>query len=69
MPTFTFFVKVGVRGHSSQLLIWQEASARKCPEPEQWRWSSYPSYSFGEEGAVKLNQQREIKIKLPPQAA
>jgi putative transposase len=37
-------------------------------EPEQWRWSSYRSYAFGEEGAVKLNQQKEIRIKLPPQA-
>jgi hypothetical protein len=53
----------------SQLLIWQEASARKCPEPEQWRWSSDRSYACGEDGAVKLNQQREIKIKLSAQAA
>jgi putative transposase len=38
-------------------------------EPEQWRWSSYRSYAFGEEGAVKLNQQREIEIKLSTEAA
>jgi len=53
----------------SQLLIWQEASARKCPETRQWRWSSYRSYAFGEEGAVTLNQQREIKRKLSTEAA
>ena len=33
-------------------------------EPLQWRWSSYRSYAFGEEGAVKLNQHKEIRIKL-----
>jgi hypothetical protein len=38
-------------------------------EPGQWRRSSDRSYAFGEEGAVKLNQQREIKRKLSAQAA
>lgn len=28
-------------------------------EPEQWRWSSYRSYAFEEEGAVRINQWGE----------
>jgi hypothetical protein len=38
-------------------------------EPEQWRGIGYRSYVFGEEGAVKLNQQSEINIKSLTQAA
>jgi hypothetical protein len=38
-------------------------------EPEQWPWSSYRSYAFGEEGAVRTNQQGEPKIKIPTSAA
>jgi putative transposase len=33
-------------------------------EPEQWLWSSYRSYAFGEEGAVRM-----AKMKVPAQAA
>ena len=38
-------------------------------EPEQWLWSSYRSYAFGDAGAVRINQWGEAKIKIPPQAA
>jgi putative transposase len=38
-------------------------------EPEQWPWSSYRSYAFGEEGAVRINQWGEAKIKIPTPAA
>jgi hypothetical protein len=38
-------------------------------EPEQWPWSSYRSYAFGEEGAVRINQRVEAKMKIPAQAA
>ncbi len=38
-------------------------------EPEQWPWSSYRSYAFGEEGAVRINQWSEIKMKTPASAA
>jgi putative transposase len=38
-------------------------------EPEQWRWSSYRSYAFGEEGAVRINQWAEAKIKIVTPAA
>ena len=38
-------------------------------EPEQWPWSSYRSYAFGEEGAVRINQWSEIKMKTPTSAA
>jgi putative transposase len=38
-------------------------------EPEQWPWSSYRSYAFGEVGAVRINQWGEAKIKIPAKAA
>ena len=38
-------------------------------EPEQWPWSSYRSYAFGEEGAMRINQWGEAKMKIPAQAA
>ena len=38
-------------------------------EPEQWPWSSYRSYAFGEEGAVRINQCSEARIKIPTSAA
>jgi hypothetical protein len=38
-------------------------------EPEQWPWSSYRSYAFGEEGVVRINQSGEAKMKTPAQAA
>ncbi len=38
-------------------------------EPEQWRWSSYRSYAFGERGAVRINHWGEAKLKIPASAA
>jgi len=32
-------------------------------EPEQWRWSSFRSYAFGEEGRVRINQWPTIELK------
>jgi hypothetical protein len=35
--------------------------------PEQWRWSSFRSYMFGEPGMVGVNRQDwELKIKRCP---
>ena len=33
-------------------------------EPEQWPWSSYRSYAFGEEGVVKINQWPKAVMKV-----
>ena len=33
-------------------------------EPEQWKWSSYRSYAYGEETAVKINQWPEARMKV-----
>lgn len=33
-------------------------------EPEQWPWSSYRSYAFGEEGIVKINQWPKALMKV-----
>lgn len=33
-------------------------------EPEQWEWSSYRSYGFGEEGMVKINQWPKAVMKI-----
>ena len=38
-------------------------------EPEQWPWSSYRSYAFEEEGAVRINQWGKAKIKIATPAA
>ena len=38
-------------------------------EPEQWSWSSYRRYAFGEEGAVRINRWGEAKIKIATPAA
>jgi len=38
-------------------------------EPEHWPWSSYRSYAFGEEGAVRINQWGEVKMKTAASAA
>jgi hypothetical protein len=33
-------------------------------EPEQWPWSSYRSYAFGEEGMVKINQWPKAVMRI-----
>ena len=38
-------------------------------EPEQWAWSSYRAYAFGEVGVVKLNQWPEARLKKRQGAA
>ncbi|MBI3485160.1 MAG: transposase [Acidobacteria bacterium] len=37
--------------------------------PEQWRWSSYRAYAFGEAGPVRVNQWQVLKMKIRPPAA
>ena len=36
-------------------------------EPEQWRWSSYRHYAYGESGMVLGNEQQkaELKVRVP----
>jgi hypothetical protein len=36
--------------------------------PEQWRWSSFRSYAYGEAGAVKLNAWPRAELKIRPAA-
>ena len=38
-------------------------------EPEQWRWSSFRNYAYGEVGAVRINQWGPIVITRPAEAA
>jgi putative transposase len=33
-------------------------------EPEQWRWSSYRHYAYGETGPVLVNEQMRAELKL-----
>ena len=33
-------------------------------EPEEWRWSSYRSYAYGEPGPVLVNEQRRAELKF-----
>ena len=44
-------------------------NAKRCHPPEQWEWSSYRGYAFGEEGAVKLNQWPEARLNKTQGAA
>jgi putative transposase len=33
-------------------------------EPEQWRWSSYRSYAFGEVGLVRINDCELLRMTM-----
>ncbi len=35
-------------------------------EPEQWRWSSYRQYAYGEAGRVRINDWPRIALKVKP---
>ena len=35
-------------------------------EPEQWRWSSYRHYAYGESGAVLVNEIQKAELKIVP---
>ncbi len=51
-------------------LVYMHRNPVKCglvESPEQWRWSSYRSYAYREQGAVKINQWRE-QMKIRPAA-
>jgi len=37
-------------------------------EPEQWAWSSYRSYAYGEAGMVRINQWGTAQLRLRPAA-
>ncbi|MGE5207577.1 MAG: hypothetical protein ACM3PW_18335 [Chlamydiota bacterium] len=36
--------------------------------PEQWRWSSYRRYAYGEAGRGKINDSPPIELKVRPAA-
>ena len=38
-------------------------------EPEQWRWSSFRDYAYGEAGAVQINQWNAASIGRKDRAA
>jgi len=38
-------------------------------EPEQWPWSSFRSYYYGEIGPVRINQWQDLKMKIRGNAA
>jgi putative transposase len=37
-------------------------------EPEQWRWSSYRHYAYGESGVVLVNELQKAELKVMPRA-
>lgn len=37
-------------------------------EPEEWRWSSYRQYAYGEAGPVRINDWPCIELKVKPAA-
>jgi putative transposase len=38
-------------------------------KPEEWAWSSFRSYACGEDGAVKINQWSELKVRVREKVA
>ena len=38
-------------------------------KPEQWKWSSFRAYAYGERGAVLVNEQLPAKLKVSGRAA
>ena len=38
-------------------------------KPEQWKWSSYRAYAYGERGPVLVNEQLPAKLKVSGRAA
>ena len=48
-------------------LVYMHRNPVRCKmveEPGQWRWSSFRSYAYGEDGVVKINQwPTEMKIR------
>ena len=38
-------------------------------EPDQWQWSSFRSYAYGEAGQVSINDWQLLKMKIRPSAA
>ncbi len=33
-------------------------------EPEQWQWSSFRAYAYGELGVVRVNEWQVLKMKV-----
>ena len=38
-------------------------------QPEQWAWSSFRGYAFGEVGRVRINDCQVLEMKIRPPAA
>jgi len=38
-------------------------------EPDQWKWSSFRSYAYGEPGQVRINDWQLLELKTLPTAA
>ena len=38
-------------------------------QPEQWAWSSFRSYAFGEARPVRINDCQVLELKIRPPAA
>ncbi len=47
--------------------VWSERNL--VTSPELWRWSSFRSYSPGENGLVRVNDWEVLKMKIGPLAA
>ena len=37
-------------------------------KPEQWRWSSYRHYAYGEVGPVLINEEQKAELRVRPSA-
>jgi putative transposase len=43
---------------------WNPVKRGLVARPEDWRWSSYRSYAFGETGLVKVSKEVPVRTSL-----
>ena len=54
----------GKRVQKLRYMHWNPVQRGLVLEPEQWRWSSYRHYAYGEPGLVLVNEQKKAELKV-----
>jgi putative transposase len=52
------------RAQKLRYMHWNPVVRGLVLEPEQWRWSSYRHYAYGESGVVLVNELRKAELKV-----
>jgi hypothetical protein len=60
----------GMTGNASKLRYMHRNPVQRglVREPEEWRWSSFRYYAFGECGLVLVTEQRQALLKIKGKA-